>query len=354
MRKFFLGMQDELFIIEETDQGYNQYSRLEGTEPIRIAVDPGNKNRVYCATYGHGLWKSEDGGNSFHAIGQVNSYHEPMKGQGIKSAHLSAVAVHPYKKKNGNHIVYAGTEPSALYFSEDHGESWTEFKGVQNLPSKANWQFPPRPFTSHIRWITPGFVDENHLTASVEFGAVIRTANHGETWEDRSFLSPLDAHTILAHPERPGQLYAACGDGFMAAGHSYSESEDEGKTWTYKSEGLENHPYLYNMVLHSNDPEDRLVSAAESPLKAHQSSLYSTIYRKKGEQVWKEAAEGLPKEGAYIHTLAADPVENGIFYAMNNLGLFRLSAEDDRWERLSVQWKDKFTSQHPTSLVVTE
>ncbi|HLR79255.1 MAG TPA: glycosyl hydrolase [Bacillota bacterium] len=354
MKTFFLGMEDELFIVKETEDGYRSTNHLEGTQPTSLAVDPHNKKRMYCATYGQGLWKSEDGGEHWRAIGKANSYYEPMLGNGIRSAHVTSVAVHPTKKSKGNCIVYAGTEPSALYYSEDNGESWTEYKGIQTLPSKGNWQFPPRPHTHHVRWITPSYLHENHLGVSIEFGAFIRTEDHGETWEDRPFNSPLDIHTLLAHPQSPGRLYAACGDGLIVDGHSYAESIDEGRSWTFMSEGLENHPYLYHMVLHPEDPDERFVSAAKHASHAHHSSLYSTIYRKISDQPWEEVAEGLPCDGSYAHALAADPTESGVFYAMNNHGLYRFQANEDRWNKVEIDWKKKYINQHPSFLVVQD
>ena len=49
--------------------------------------------------------------------------------------------------------VYAGTEPSALYRSDDGGETWHELESLLELPSRPTWSFPPRPWTSHVRWI---------------------------------------------------------------------------------------------------------------------------------------------------------------------------------------------------------
>ena len=51
--------------------------------------------------------------------------------------------------------VYAGTEPSALYRSDDRGETWRELTSLLDLPSRPTWSFPPRPWTSHVRWIAP-------------------------------------------------------------------------------------------------------------------------------------------------------------------------------------------------------
>ncbi|WHY70628.1 WD40/YVTN/BNR-like repeat-containing protein [Fictibacillus enclensis] len=191
----------------------------------------------------------------------MTSYHHSDQGKGIRSAHVTFVV--PQPEKEG--IVWTGTEPSAVYYSEDKGESWRECQSVQNLQSKVNWQFPPRPYTSHVRWITLSYSDPSAVSVSIEFGAVIRSFDGGYTWKNRPFGSPLDAHTLLAHPNQPGTLFAACGDSFMIKGHSYAESHDEGETWNYDSEGLEKHPYLYNMVIHHDDPDEKLVAAAASP-----------------------------------------------------------------------------------------
>jgi hypothetical protein len=51
--------------------------------------------------------------------------------------------------------VYAGTEPSALYTSNDGGDSWERMEGLNSLPSSKSWSFPPRPWTHHVRWIEP-------------------------------------------------------------------------------------------------------------------------------------------------------------------------------------------------------
>ncbi|MDY0394631.1 WD40/YVTN/BNR-like repeat-containing protein [Virgibacillus halophilus] len=353
MRKWLLGMEDELVMVEETEKGYRASAYLQGAQPVQIASDPQNKQRLYCGTYGHGLWKSEDGGYHWKAVGKVNSYHGPNQGNGISSACITGVMVHPIKtSSNGNSIVYAGTEPSALYFSEDLGQTWIPFNGIKHLPSRPNWQFPPRPHTSHVRWIAPSYANENQLNVSIEFGAFIRSSDHGKHWQDRPFLSPLDTHTLLAHPNAPGRLYAACGDGLRNPELAYAQSEDEGRSWAFMSEGLENHPYLYSMALHPEDADYRLVSASESAAKAHHDSLYATIYRKKGNEDWKETAAGLPCDGSFIHTLTADPAQPGIFYALNNQGLFRLDADQERWEKMNIPWPHKYLQQHPSCLMV--
>lgn len=337
MKTFFLGMKHELLLIQETREGFTYTSYLKGTHPTRLAFDPQNENRIYCSTNGDGLFKSEDGGRSWVTIGT----------EAITSSRITAVAVDPIKKVNGNSVVYAGTEPSRLYYSEDNGGTWREFLGIQTLPSKTNWRFPPRPESHFVRWITPSFTNENHIGVSIEAGAFIRTEDYGKTWKDRPEESPIDIHTLLAHPQAPSRLYAANGDGSSNHNRAYAESTDEGQTWTYLSEGVEEHPYLYHMVLNPANPDDRLVSGSKNASHAH-SRKYSTVYRKTGNTPWKEVSEGLPKEGAFTHTLAADPSETNVFYAMNNFGVFRLDAGESRWHKLELDWKEEYIDQQPT------
>ncbi|MDM5339150.1 hypothetical protein QUF84_18275 [Fictibacillus enclensis] len=138
----------------------------------------------------------------------------------------------------------------------------------------------------------------------------------------------------------------------MLKGHSYAESHDEGETWNYDSEGLEEHPYLYNMVIHPDDPDEKLVAAAASPSTGHHASLFSTIYRKNGDEKWEELSDGLDCEGAYLAALASDPNDPGSYYAFNNIGLYQLNAGKHRWSKMPVKWETDFNDQHPSFLII--
>lgn len=327
MKKIFVGLENKLLVIKETIEGYSVTTQLAGKKINRLAVDPQNEERLYAATSNHGLWRTTDGGERWQRIGEEN---------GLKSSKITSVAVNPIRRVNGKGVVYAGTEPSHLYYSEDYGESWTEFIGIQDLPSKTNWSFPPRPETHYVRWITPSYSNEEHLALSIEAGAVLYTKNHGQTWSDRSEGSPIDVHTLLAHPNKSGYLYAANGDGASNPKKAYAESPDGGLNWNYKSKGLEKHPYLYNMVLNSKYPDERLVSASANASKAHRNNRYSTIYRKIGKNPWIEVAEGLPRAGAYTPHLAEDSSIPGAYYALNNYGIYYLPVGKDKWEKLNT------------------
>ncbi|MDA8351780.1 MAG: glycosyl hydrolase [Firmicutes bacterium] len=358
MTKMYLAMEQELLVVEREGDRWTTKEKLVGMQPLCVAVDPHRKERVYCGTFGRGLWRSDDAGKTWEPIASPGRYTEPVPDQGgIPHSMVTAVAVSPTEKGAGYGVVYAGTEPTALYRSEDGGESWTELEKVRLLPSAPTWSFPPRPHTSHIRWITPDPAESGKIYVSVEAGALIRSEDGGKTWKDRTFRSPLDTHTLLAHPQAPGRLYAAAGDGLFEAGREYAESWDGGQTWQNKGEGLKHH-YLYGMAVDPGNPDVILVSAAKHATYAHhltQVSPASTLYRKEGDQPWQEVSEGLPStEGMVIPILSTNETEPGTFYALTNHGLYRSADSGHTWERLNVDWKEEYRQQHQQDLVVTD
>ena len=339
MKTFYIGLKDKLVLIKETISGYDFKECLYEKQPTRLAFDPLKPNLIYCSTRNDGLWRSENNGKHWEKIGESHLSSERNINGGLPSSKITSVAVSPVRNVEGNSVIYAGTEPSMLFYSEDRGRTFQEFKGIQTLPSKKDWAFPPRPYTHFVRWITPSYSKKDHLAISIEAGAVLRTTDHGETWMDRPEKSPIDVHTLLTHPKTPERLYAANGDGASNKERAYAESADEGRNWKYMSEGLEEHPYLYNMVLHPENPNDRIVSASKNASAAHGARRYSTVYRKIGEEPWRELAKGLPRVQAYTHHLANDPDKTGAFYAFNNYGIYYLADGKKVWEKTSIPWE---------------
>lgn len=342
MKKFYIGMKNKLLIIQETEQGYDYSIHLKDLKANRLAIDPQNEDHQYVAT-DDGLWQTWDGGETWE---QTDT--------GITSKKITAVAINPTRRVNGNTVVYAGTEPSALYYSEDNGQTWTEFIGIQELPSKRDWAFPPRPETHFVRWITPSHGEKDFIAVSIEAGAVIHTNDHGKTWNDRAEGSPIDVHTLLKHPETPGRLYAANGDGSSNSKKGYAESQDGGQNWRYLGEGLGEYGYLYNMILHPNNPEERLVSATKSARTAHNTSGYATVFQKIGDELWTEIADGLPTEGTYTHHFANDPQDVDAYYAFNNKGLFWLGPSASKWEKIDISWPEEYLEERPYFFVARE
>jgi photosystem II stability/assembly factor-like uncharacterized protein len=352
MTKLYLAMEKELLIVDEQTEAV--WSRLSGMQPVSLATDPFHPERIYCGTFGRGLWRSTDGGDTWEPVGDPGLSLKPVTG-GITHPHVMAVAVSKAESRQDFGTVYAGTEPSGLFVSRDGGDTWREWRELRTLPSATSWSFPPRPHTHHVRWIAPAPEQAERIHISIEAGAVIRTLDNGHSWEDRKFGGPIDVHTLLTHHAAPQRLYAAAGDGFRNPGREYAESRDAGETWEPMSEGLEHH-YLYGLAVDTVNPDLRLVSAAESPRHAHDPvDACSYIYRKEGDHPWERVDQGLPApEGTVIPTLTAHPSQPGRFYALSNRGLCRSTDGGRSWVPVNIPWKEAYRWQHHHALLVVE
>src|SRR6478736_10271411 len=80
---------------------------LGGRSPDCVAVDSRDPTRVYCGTAGAGLFRSRDSGRNWEPVGP-----------GIDQPIVTAVAVGNAEPADGFGIVYAGTEPSAVFRSD--------------------------------------------------------------------------------------------------------------------------------------------------------------------------------------------------------------------------------------------
>lgn len=339
MSTIYVALDDGLLVVQGGNGRWEATPRMDETAPRCLAADPTHPERVWCGTAGGGAWRSDDAGVSWRTAGDA-----------LPALDVSALAVSP-----GEEVVYAGIDPSAMWRSDDGGRHWEELPAMNRLPSAPTWSFPPRPDTSHVRWITLDPAAPDRLYVCIEAGALVRSTDGGRTWTDRVPDGPADTHTLAAHPDSPGRLYSAAGDGFGMPGRGYNESHDGGDTWARPDEGIERH-YLFGLAVDPGDPETVVVSAADSPMTAHNPQVAdSTVYRRSGGGPWHEVREGLPEsKGSLRALLAANAEEPGVFYAASNRGLYRSADAGASWEPVLAPLPDRYRGQSPNAIAVTQ
>ncbi|WP_416838521.1 WD40/YVTN/BNR-like repeat-containing protein [Haloferax sp. DFSO52] len=284
-----------------------------------VAADDRVPERAFCGTFDSGLLRTTDGGDTW----------EPVGADTLPES-ITSLAISPADPDT----IYAGTEPSAVFRSTDGGATWGELTGLTALPSSSRWAFPPRPHTHHVRWIEVDPSDPARLFVAVEAGALVRSLDGGETWQDRVPTSKRDTHSMATHPDRPGHVWGAAGDG-------YAESDDGGETWTTPTDGL-GHGYCWSVAVDRADPQSVLLTAARSPMRAHNvGSAESYLYRTRGESAWERLDDtGLPTGGGATRAVLATGLAGGECYAVNDHGLYRTTDFGDSWTLLDVPWTD--------------
>jgi photosystem II stability/assembly factor-like uncharacterized protein len=289
-----------------------------------IAADPHRSERAFCGMAQMGVWRSDDAGENWHPVFE-----------GIPNDLITAVAVSRSELVDGHGVVYVGTQPSAIFRSEDGGDTWRTCEGLTDLPSSSEWAFPPKPDTHHARWIEPDPHDTGRLYVAIEAGALVYSPDGGSTWQDRVPDGPWDTHQLATHLDVPGRLWSAAGDGFF-------ESDDAGKTWHKNEQGLR-HRYCWSVAVDPGDPRIVLLSSASGARQAHnRNRAEAHLYRRTADDdPWREISDGLPSpRGIRAFALAADPAESGVFYAGIEGALFRSTDAGATWHRLPVDWLD--------------
>jgi photosystem II stability/assembly factor-like uncharacterized protein len=338
MTTLIAGMQNSVLVLESSKTGWKTHENLRGSHPQSIAFDRKNPKRGYCGTFGKGLWKTDDNGQTWDSIGK----------NGISTSNITSVSISALEEKNnGFNKIFVGTEPSALYISNDRGESWERMHGLNNLESSVTWSFPPRSWTHHVRWIEPDINNSNYIFVAIEAGALVQSHDGGRSWIDRVKQGPYDTHTLATHKKAPKRLYSAAGDG-------YFESFDYGESWNSPTEGLR-HNYLVGLAVDSANPQNMVVSSSLSAQQAHYiENAESFVYRRSADsENWKVVSKGLPEsKGTIITILASNPNNAGEFYAINNRGIFSSTDSGVSWTALDIPWPKEYLLQHPFSLAV--
>jgi photosystem II stability/assembly factor-like uncharacterized protein len=282
---------------------------LEQSGAQCVAVDPREPDRILVGCRGGGVFESENGG------------------AGWRNAELPATDVFSVAYSAADGAAYAGCEPSALWVRRNGG--WEELSSLRELPSAPTWSFPPRPWTSHVRWIAPSPHDANVVLAGIELGGLMRSADGGATWQDHRPGAQRDVHSLAWHPSEPGRAYEAAGGGS-------AWSKDGGDTWEAADEGRDRH-YTWALAVDPIDPDCWFVSASPGPFEAHgRRPARAALYRWRSGGPWEELDLGL---GRPLETMpyALAPTDAGLVAALRDGRLFVSDDQGDSWRPLMAE-----------------
>jgi hypothetical protein len=311
MGRLYAATGDGVARLDESGEGWTVELFLCGSGAQCLAVDPDDPETVYAGLREGGVRRTVDGGRSWVDCA--------LPERGVFSLSVSAV----------DGAVYAGTEPSRLFRSDERGESWRELEALLELPSRPSWSFPPRPWTSHVRWIAPSPHDGNLLLVGIELGGLMRSSDGGESWQDHRPGAQPDVHSLAWHPRVPGRAYEAGGGGAAF-------SVDGGETWQPADEGRDRN-YTWSVTVDPHDPDCWYLSASTGPYAAHGGrDPKARIYRRREGESWRPLAGGLPEPlPAMPYALCA--TDGRLFAGLAEGQLWESRDGGDSWSAIRVE-----------------
>jgi photosystem II stability/assembly factor-like uncharacterized protein len=306
LTRLYLATGDGFVRVADAESGDQGEETLVGSGAQCLAVDPRDPDVVYVGCRGSGVARTSDGGRSWEPAAE------------LPERDVFAVAV-----SAADGTLYAGTEPSRLFRSRDGGESFEELTALQDIPSRPRWSFPPRPWTSHVRWIAPDPHDADRLLVGIELGGLMYSDDGGATFSDHRPGAQPDVHALAWHPTAEGRAYEAGGGGA-------SWSHDAGRSWEPADAGRDDR-YVWGLALDPDDPDRWYVSAAPGPGAAHgDGPAGARLYRWEGEGPWRQLTEPLD---AMPYALAA--MRDGtVFAGLSDGSVLRSVDRGESWDEL--------------------
>ncbi|MCW2812448.1 MAG: hypothetical protein JWP61_2906 [Friedmanniella sp.] len=244
-------------------------------------------------------------------------------------------------------VVWAGTQPSALFRSADRGESFSLVRSLWDHPHRTQWGAGFGGQAIHT--IVPDETDPGRLTVAMSTGGVYQTSDRGASWSPANhgikavfFPDPWPefgqcVHKVAAHPSRPDRLFAQ-------NHHGVYRSDDRGGTWVSIAEGLPA-DFGFPIVVDPHDP-DRvyvfpLVADGERIPPHGQARVWRSL---DAGSSWQESSAGLP-DGFWsavmrdaMTTDRGDPA--GVYLGARDGSVFASLDGGDTWAQVAAHLPD--------------
>ena len=247
-------------------------------------------------------------------------------------------------------VIWAGTQPSALFRSEDRGETFSLVRSLWDHPHRPQWGAGYGGQAIHT--IVPHPHDGQRVTVAMSTGGVYRTADGGSTWDPANtgikasfFPDPWPefgqcVHKVAGHPSVPDRLFAQ-------NHHGVYRSDDGGDRWVSIADGLPA-DFGFPIVVHPHQPGTVFVF----PLVADGARIppggRARVWRSTdaGES-WAPSGRGLP-DGFWAavmrDAMTTDQAEDaGLYLGARDGSVFASLDGGDSWTQIAAHLPDVLT-----------
>jgi photosystem II stability/assembly factor-like uncharacterized protein len=235
--------------------------------------------------------------------------------------------------------MYLGTEPGGLFRSDDGGETFALDKSLWNHPSRMDKWFGGGRDNAGIHSVMVDPRDSARVLIAVSCAGVFETLDDGRTWNPRNkglhadFLPDpkaevgQDPHFICASPEHPDRIWMQNHCGIYA-------SRDGAKTWKRVSKAGETAHFGFAIAADREDPDTAWVVPAISD--THRTAVGGSLCvcrTNDGGKTWKTLRSGLPQKHSYDVTFrhALDASEGTVAFGTTTGNLYVSENRGQSW-----------------------
>ena len=245
-------------------------------------------------------------------------------------------------------VVYAGTQPSALFRSTDGGRTYELVRGLWDHPHRPQWGAGFGGQAIHT--ILPDADDPSRVVVAMSTGGVYQTADGGETWAPtnsgiKAYFLPDPwpefgqcVHKVARDAAEPRRFYAQ-------NHHGVYRSEDAGVTWTSIADTLPS-DFGFPIVAHPRRPGVLWGFPLTADGERHPVGLRCRVYRSTDAgTTWQPQEKGLPTEPYYPVVLRdamcaddADPA--GVYFGTRSGDVYASADEGEAWASVATHLPD--------------
>ncbi|PYC66558.1 glycosyl hydrolase [Micromonospora arborensis] len=245
-------------------------------------------------------------------------------------------------------VVWAGTEPSALFKSTDGGRSFELVRSLWDHPHRPQWEAGFGGQAIHT--VLPHPRDPARLLVAMSTGGVYRSEDAGASWAPgntgiRAYFMPNEwpefgqcVHKVARDAGNPERLYAQ-------NHHGVYRSDDDGRTWSSIADGLPS-DFGFPMVAHPRRGgmvwTFPLVADSERFPADHRCRVFRSA---DAGGKWEPLSVGLPEGPFYPAVLrdamcADEATPGGVYFGTRSGSVYASRDEGDSWSLVAAHLPD--------------
>jgi len=314
---------------------------FRGLNVHHFLLDPRDRETLYAATYndwwGSDIQRSRDWGRAWLRTKSGVRY-EKAAGLSVKCVW----SICPGRATEPG-IVFAGVDPAGLFRSEDGGNTWSEVKGINRHPTRPEWQPGAGGLIVHTIVLDPG--NPKRMFVAISAAGVFRSDDGGRTWQPRNKGTRADflpkkfpevgqcVHKLVMAPGRPDLLYQQNHCGMY-------RSDSAGDSWADISTGLPSR-FGFPIAAHPRDSKTVwVIPLISDEIRSCPQGCLAVYRSANGGRTWQKQTRGLPTRHAHLAVLreamstdTCDPP--GVYFGTETGQVFYSRDAGRQWQLLA-------------------